>query len=234
MAPAGGRTRGVADFLGGRRGSSSGERRDSTTRASGDTTTQGSTNQTSGTLSRGHRDDNTETQTRNKNWKNAYKKMTNLRRWGSKKNPPKHGDEESLPDEDFTLRHESPNHTSSSKPDKSCAIGITSWPSNIANDPNRQGRTPWSRTEEEMFGRSSPQDSDNSFVRRVKNCIPSEHGNHRRLDPAIPIYNRSSAQTASRRTVRFPLEGPPSAPSASRTPGRHPAPGSPYPHLTLD
>ncbi|KAJ5691036.1 hypothetical protein N7488_011771 [Penicillium malachiteum] len=233
MAPAGGRTRGVADFLGGRRVSSSGERRDSTTRTSGDTT-QGSTNQTSDSLSRGHRDDNPETKTRNKNWKDAYKKMTNLRRWGSKKNPPKHGDEESLPDEDFTMSHGNYSHASSFKPDKSSSIGITSWPSNIANDPNRQGRTPWSRTEEEMFGRSSPQDSDNFFARRVRNCIPSEHENNRRFDPAMPANHRSSAQTSLRRTVRFPLEGPPSAPSASRTPRRHPALGSPYPHLALD
>ncbi|KAJ5740479.1 hypothetical protein N7493_000351 [Penicillium malachiteum] len=230
MAPAGRRNRGVVDFLGGRRGSSSGDRLDSTIWASGDTSTQESTTQTSEGVSRRHRDNNSETQARNKNWKDAYKKITNLRRWGSKKNQPKRGHEESLPDEDFPMSHGNPNHTSSFKPEKSYSIGITCWPSNIANDPNRQGRNPWSRTEYEMFDQSSRKSSDNFFSRRVKRCIPSEHENHR---TAMPTNHQSSAQTSSRRAVRFPLDGSSSAPSASRTPG-HPVPKNPRPFSALD
>ncbi|KAJ6036504.1 hypothetical protein N7540_000783 [Penicillium herquei] len=164
-------------------------------------------------------ENNSEAQVRNKNWKDAYKKMTNLRRWGSKKNRSKHGDEESQPDEDFTMIiRANPHRPPSPYPEKSCAVGITSWPSNIAKDPNRKGPHPWSRTEEEMFGKRSPQSFGNFFSSKVKQCIIGEHD--QRHESALPA--NSSGQPASTRTVPFSLEESSSALSTSRTPARHP------------
>ncbi|KAJ5713800.1 uncharacterized protein N7483_010981 [Penicillium malachiteum] len=106
----------------------------------------------SDSMPRSLNDGSSEAQPRNRNWKDTYKKITNLRRWGSKKNRSKHEDEESEPDEDSAMIiRATPHRPPSPYPEKSCAIGMTSWPSNIAKDPNRQGPDPWSRTEEEMF-----------------------------------------------------------------------------------